>query len=130
MFDVLVEKLKAQPRKIVFTEGTDARILEAAARLKDTNAILRAVLKEYGFSQSDLLDLFKHFEYVSVKDFDENGQYVMKEVIEYGPNNEILHTYYVPLLETVSAHTEKVTDSLKRATWQSFGIHLGVKYAF
>ena len=33
MFDVLIEKLKAQPRKIVFTEGTDARILEASARL-------------------------------------------------------------------------------------------------
>ena len=33
MFDFLIQKLKAQPRKIVFTEGTDARILEAAARL-------------------------------------------------------------------------------------------------
>ena len=33
MFGVLIEKLKAQPRKIVFTEGTDARILEASARL-------------------------------------------------------------------------------------------------
>lgn len=55
--------------------------LEAAARLKDTNAILRAVLKEYGFSQSDLLDLFKHFEYVSVKDFDENGQYVSQDKV-------------------------------------------------
>ena len=37
MFDVLVEKLKAQPRKIVFTEGTDARILEASARLLTDN---------------------------------------------------------------------------------------------
>ena len=37
MFDVLVEKLKAQPRKIVFTEGTDARILEASARLLEDN---------------------------------------------------------------------------------------------
>ena len=34
MFDKLIETLKANPRKIVFTEGTDARILEAAARLK------------------------------------------------------------------------------------------------
>jgi phosphate acetyltransferase len=34
MFDKLIEKLKATPRKIVFTEGHDARILEAAARLK------------------------------------------------------------------------------------------------
>ena len=34
MFDQLVEKLKASPKKIVFTEGPDPRILEAAARLK------------------------------------------------------------------------------------------------
>ena len=34
MFENLVEILKANPRKIVFTEGPDARILEAVARLK------------------------------------------------------------------------------------------------
>ena len=34
MFEKLIEILKANPRKIVYTEGTDARILEAAARLK------------------------------------------------------------------------------------------------
>ena len=35
MFANLVERLKAnEPRRLVFTEGTDARILEAAARLK------------------------------------------------------------------------------------------------
>jgi phosphate acetyltransferase len=33
MFKKLIEILKAHPRKIVFTEGTDARILEASARL-------------------------------------------------------------------------------------------------
>ena len=33
MFDFLISKLKKHPRKIVFTEGTDARILEASARL-------------------------------------------------------------------------------------------------
>ena len=33
MFDFLIKKLKAHPRKIVFTEGTDPRILEASARL-------------------------------------------------------------------------------------------------
>ena len=35
MFENLVEILKANPRKIVFPEGTDARILEAAARLNE-----------------------------------------------------------------------------------------------
>ena len=34
MFENLVEVLKANPRKIVYTEGTDARILESAARLQ------------------------------------------------------------------------------------------------
>ena len=33
MFKKLAEQLKANPRTIVFTEGTDARILEAADKL-------------------------------------------------------------------------------------------------
>ncbi len=33
MFNAMIETLKANPRKIVFTEGSDARILEAADRL-------------------------------------------------------------------------------------------------
>ena len=34
MFKAMIETLKKNPRKIVFTEGHDARILEATARLK------------------------------------------------------------------------------------------------
>ncbi len=34
MFNAMIDVLKANPRKIVFTEGHDARILEATARLK------------------------------------------------------------------------------------------------
>ncbi len=37
MFKTLIEKLKADPKKIVFTEGTDPRILEASARLLTSN---------------------------------------------------------------------------------------------
>ena len=33
MFNKLKEQLKKEPHTIVFTEGTDARILEAADRL-------------------------------------------------------------------------------------------------
>ena len=33
MFEFLIKKLKAHPRKIVFAEGTEPRILEASARL-------------------------------------------------------------------------------------------------
>ncbi len=43
MFEFLIEKLKANPRKIVFTEGTDHRILEASARLL-TDSFLTPVL--------------------------------------------------------------------------------------
>ena len=43
MFGKLIEKLKADPKKIVFTEGTDARILEASARLLSGN-FLKPVL--------------------------------------------------------------------------------------
>lgn len=35
-----------------------------------------------------------------------------------------------PYLVTTAAHTEQITESLKSAFWQSFGLHLGVKYAF
>lgn len=56
---------------------------------------------------------------------DENGQYVLEETIDANGN-----VVYLPILETVSAYTEKVSESLKQATWQSFGLHLGFKYAF
>ena len=36
--------------------------------------------------------------------------------------------YYT--LEEVPAHTEPVSDSLKKAVWQSFGLSLNVKYSF
>ncbi|MBD5400225.1 hypothetical protein HDR61_00540 [bacterium] len=36
----------------------------------------------------------------------------------------------LPYLETSPAQTIDVSNSLKEATWQSFGLHLGVKYAF
>ena len=47
----------------------------------------------------------------------ENGQYVLDD------NGN-------PIIETIAAHTEKISDQLKHATWQSFGLHLGLKYAF
>ena len=36
----------------------------------------------------------------------------------------------IPIIGDQAPYTEKVSDSLKYATWQSFGLHLGVKYAF
>ncbi|MCR5387709.1 MAG: phosphate acetyltransferase [Lachnospiraceae bacterium] len=59
VFDNMIAKLKAEPKKIVFTEGTDKRILDATARLcKDgfltpvlcgKKADVEAKAKEYGF---------------------------------------------------------------------------------
>ena len=40
MFENLIEILKKNPRKIVYTEGTDARILESADRLKKGGFLL------------------------------------------------------------------------------------------
>lgn len=34
------------------------------------------------------------------------------------------------IIEETAPYTEYVSNSLKRATWQSFGLHLGVKYSF
>ena len=60
MFDFLIHKLKKHPRKIVFTEGTDPRILEASARLLSgtfltpvlvgCEADIRAAAEEAGFN--------------------------------------------------------------------------------
>ena len=60
MFRNLISKLKEHPRKIVFTEGTDARILEASARLLSSNFLtpvlvgnveeVKAAAEEYGFN--------------------------------------------------------------------------------
>ena len=60
MFGKLIDILKAHPRKIVFTEGTDPRILEAAARLLSgtfltpilvgNEAEIRSAAEEAGFN--------------------------------------------------------------------------------
>ena len=34
------------------------------------------------------------------------------------------------IAETIPAYTEHVSDSLKEATWRSFGLHIGLKYSF
>ena len=60
MFGKLIDLLKAHPRKIVFTEGTDPRILEASARLLSgtfltpilvgNEAEIRSAAEEAGFN--------------------------------------------------------------------------------
>ncbi len=48
---------------------------------------------------------------------DENGMYILDD------NG-------LPILETVPASTQYISNQLNYATWQSFGLHIGVKYAF
>ncbi len=46
MFQRLIDQLKKTPRKIVFTEGHDARILEAAARLNEEKFLTPILIGE------------------------------------------------------------------------------------
>ncbi len=55
----------------------------------------------------------------------EYSQWLMDELGQY-----VTDENGMPILETVPAHTEEITDSLERATWQSFGLHVGFKYSF
>jgi hypothetical protein len=71
-----------------------------------------------------------HTDYV----YDENGQLIFHEVIDPATGLPIVDSSGQPLLypetEDVPAHTEYISDSLKHATWQSFGVHLNLKFAF
>ena len=59
-FGMMIQKLKESPKRIVFTEGTDERILEAASRLLASNfltpilvgneAAVQAAAEEYGYN--------------------------------------------------------------------------------
>ncbi|NLJ16971.1 MAG: phosphate acetyltransferase [Clostridiales bacterium] len=64
MFSRMAENLKKQNKKIVFTEGTDKRILEAASRLLKENILtpilvgnsddIKKAADEYGYSLNDM----------------------------------------------------------------------------
>ena len=88
---------------------------------------------EYNYKLSDRLQLAlkvdTHYFYVGKIP----GELYVAEYTTWqiGPDGQyILDDQGLPILETIPAHTEKITDSLKHAVWQSFGLHVGVKYAF
>lgn len=61
------------------------------------------------------------------------GELYIAEHTEFATDDEgqyLLDENGLPYLVTYPAETQHVTDSLKEATWQSFGAHLGIKYAF
>ena len=51
------------------------------AKKKDINGLLRGILETYGVPQEERVELFRHFEYTSCKDFDENGAYIRQDRI-------------------------------------------------
>ncbi len=77
MFDKLIEKLKKNPRTLVFTEGTDKRILEAASRLNSEGAIkpilignvedVKKASEEHGFN----IDNVEIIDPLTYPEFDE-----------------------------------------------------------
>lgn len=88
---------------------------------------------EYDFKLSDRLQLtlkvdtnYFHVGKIGGKLY--LAEYSEFWVDEYG--QYVLDDNGLPIIQTTPAHTEEVTDSLKYANWQSFGLHIGVKYAF
>ena len=48
MFEQLIRRLRDNPKTIVFTEGTDARILEASSRLLTSNFLVPILVGNEG----------------------------------------------------------------------------------
>ncbi len=63
------------PEEEIFRLAANNPKFEDLAAKRDINAILRAVLEIYGLNQKDRIDLYKHFEFSTTRDFDENGNY-------------------------------------------------------
>lgn len=88
---------------------------------------------EYNYKMSDRLQLAlkvdTHYFYVGkIPGELYVASYTTFLVDEFG--QYILDDNGLPILEEVPAHTEHISDSLKSAFWQSFGLHLGIKYSF
>ena len=64
MFESMIEQLKTKQQKLVFTEGSDPRILEAASRLKNEKILepillgdpeeIHMVSQKYGFLTNEI----------------------------------------------------------------------------
>lgn len=61
------------------------------------------------------------------------GELYLAEYTQWLVNEDgyyILDDNGLPILETVPASTVYISDQLDHATWQSFGLHVGLKYSF
>ena len=95
----------------------------------DSSALAYTLEMEYSMKLSDRLQLSLKADtnYFHVGKI--GGEIYWAEYTEYTEvpvgNND-----YDIVATTYPAYTERVTDALKEATWQSFGLYLGLKYAF
>ncbi len=93
----------------------------------DNGAIAYEAEMEYTYSLSDRMQLSLKADtnYFHVGKIP--GKLYVAEQVFYteDPNNPGNF-----IIETQPAHTEYVSNSLEKATWQSFGLHLGLKYSF
>ncbi len=88
---------------------------------------------EYNYQMSERMKLSvrvdSHFFHVG----EIAGELYVSEYTDFtydDAGNIILDSNGLPILQTVPASTVEISDSLDYANWQSFGLHLGVKYAF
>lgn len=99
----------------------------------DKNAFTYMLEMEYDLKLSDRLHLSLKADtnYFHVGKI--GGEIYWAEYTEYTtvPSNIVDDPdAYDIIATTYPAYTEKVSDALKEATWQSFGLHLGIKYSF
>ena len=102
----------------------------------DNDAFTYAMEMEYNLKLSDRLSLAVKADtnYFHVGNI--GGEIYWAEYTEFIPltDEEIAAGMYPEgtlfRVNHVDAYTEKVSDALKKANWQSFGLYLGVKYSF
>ena len=109
----------------------------------DTDALHYKAEMEYDYKFSDRLTLslkadmtYFHIGKIGGKLFVAGYQYYATDedgnILYTDSNNNGIYgdTGDAPQLLTQDAYTENVSESLRNATWQSFGLHLGVTYSF
>jgi len=97
----------------------------------DNGAFAYAMEMEYGLKLSDRLSLSLKADtnYFHIGKI--GGKIYWAESVEYEaiPRDDNPTIADIKVI-TTEAHTQSVSDALKKATWQSFGLHLGLKYSF
>lgn len=99
----------------------------------DNGAYMYRLEMEYNMKLSDRIQLTlkADTDYFNVGKI--GGELYVAEYTTWALNTDgsyALDENGLPYLVTTAAHTQKVSDSLKSASWMSFGLHVGLKVAF